>query len=67
MSKHRFDYINIAQGVMDEMKTYGWLEDDDATNVKPYFGDFQYDKDKPGVLIKILKHKPIHYDNQAHS
>lgn len=62
-SRHRFDYINIAQGVFDEMVKHGWLLDDNAENVKPYFGDFQYDKVNPGVFIKVLKQKPIHYVN----
>lgn len=65
-SKHRFDYINIAQSVMDEMKHHGWLSDDDADNVKPYFGDYIYDKENPGVIIRILKTKPSHYDSKTH-
>ena len=65
-TRHRFDYINIAQAVQDQMSYYGWIEDDDADNLKPYFGDYQYDKSNPGVIIKILKNKPKHYDNQTH-
>jgi hypothetical protein len=65
-TRHRFDYINIAQVVQDQMVEHGWLEDDDATNMKPYFGDFQYNKENPGVIIKILKEKPEHYGNQTH-
>jgi hypothetical protein len=66
-TKHKFDYINIAQAVQDQMVFHGWLEDDDADNIKPYFGDYQYDKLAPGVIIKILKEKPKHYDNQTHN
>lgn len=65
-TKHRFDYINIAQGVMDEMVEHGWLQDDDAENAKPYFGDFEYNKDNPGVKIRVLKRKPIHYDSETY-
>lgn len=70
-SKHRFDYHNIVQMVLDTMcnelkignKTvnFNWLPDDNADVVKPYFGDYVYDKKKPGVLIRILKEKPKHY------
>jgi hypothetical protein len=78
-SKRRFDYVNIAQAILDEMVGYGnvtkreklenspkcqiyfgWLVDDDTTNVKPYFGEPIYDKENPGVIIKILKEEPIH-------
>ena len=61
-TKHRFDYINIAQAPLDQMKFYGWLEDDNSSVVKPYFADYQYDKTNPGLIIKILKQKPNHYD-----
>lgn len=65
-TRHKFDYINIAQAVCDQMKEHGWLQDDDADNIKPYFGDYKYDKSNPGVIIKILKEKPKHYDIQTH-
>ena len=60
-SKHRWDYLNASQIVFDTMKDYGWIEDDNADNVKPYFGDYIYDKLNPGVKITILKIKPIHH------
>ena len=60
-SKHIFDYHNISQIVTDVMKEYGWLPDDNADIVKPYYGDYVYSKEKPGVLITILKNKPNHY------
>src|SRR5687767_15927252 len=52
-SRHRFDYINIAQVVHDMMTEYGWLNDDNADEMKPYFGDYKYDKDNPGVVIRV--------------
>lgn len=65
-SKHKFDYINIAQGPCDQMKDFMWLTDDDMDNIKPYFGDYEYNKRNPGMKIKILKTKPNHYDLQTH-
>lgn len=54
-SKHKFDYINPLQTVMDEMSAYGWISDDNADVVKPSFGQYQYNKVDPGVYITILK------------
>jgi hypothetical protein len=60
-SKHKFDYINMAQIVQDIMVEVKWLPEDNADILKPYFGDYIYNKKNPGVLIKILKTKPKHY------
>ena len=54
-SKHKFDYINPLQTVLDEMTKYGWIDDDNADEIKPFFGDYQYDKNNPGVIIRVLK------------
>ena len=54
---HKFDYINPAQTVQDDMVTYGWIEDDNADNIMPVFVDYQYDKKNPGVIIEILKNE----------
>ena len=53
-SRHKFDYINILQAVADEMMVHEWLEDDNADVMKPFFGDYKYDKVNPGVFIKVL-------------
>lgn len=66
-SVHRFDYVNIAQAPLDAMTEYGWLEDDNADNVVPYFGDYIYDKKNPGLKITILKNKPNHYADKTFS
>lgn len=52
-TKHKFDYINPAQTVQDDMVTHGWINDDNVDNIKPVFNDYQYDKDNPGVIIEI--------------
>ena len=51
---HKFDYINPAQTVQDDMVTYGWIEDDNADNILPVFVDYKYDKKNPGVIIEII-------------
>ena len=53
-SKRRFDYINAAQIVFDLMQEYGYIEDDDSTNVIPVFRGFEVDKTKAGVEIEVL-------------
>lgn len=53
-SKRRFDYINSAQIVFDLMQTYGYIEDDDSTNIIPVFSGFEVDKTKSGVMIRVL-------------
>ena len=49
-----FDYIGLAQGAQDLMVEFGFFEDDSHRFVKPFFGDAQVDKDKPGTKIRIL-------------
>lgn len=62
-TKQTFDYHNIVQAPLDEMTKYGWINDDNADNVKPYFGDYEYDKVNPGLRIKILLKKPKHQED----
>ena len=50
-SKHKFDYINPAQTVQDDMVTFGWIEDDNADCILPVFVEYKYDKVNPGVII----------------
>lgn len=60
-TRAKFDYNNKADTVLDAMVQHGWLEDDNVTIVKPYYGDWIHNKDDPGVIIKILSKKPKHY------
>jgi|TARA_R100000479_G_C6377160_1_gene199477 Holliday junction resolvase RusA-like endonuclease len=53
-TRHKFDYINPAQTVQDDMVKHGWIEDDNMNFMIPVFEEFQYDKKNPGVIIKIL-------------
>ena len=54
-SRHKFDYINPAQTIQDQMVKYGWITDDNAEEMLPIFLEFEYDKDNPGVYINVLK------------
>jgi hypothetical protein len=54
-TRHKFDYINPAQTVQDDMVKHGWIEDDNMTFIIPRFETYKYDKENPGVEIKILK------------
>lgn len=54
-TRHKFDYVNPLQTVLDEMVNRKWIDDDNADEIKPSFGDYSYDKVNPGVIIKILK------------
>ena len=53
-SKRKFDYINAAQIVFDLMQTYGYVEDDDSTNIIPVFKGFEIDKARTGVEISVI-------------
>lgn len=53
-SKRRFDYINAAQIIFDLMQHYGYIEDDDSTNVIPIFKGFEVDKARTGVEISVI-------------
>lgn len=53
-SKRRFDYINASQIVFDLMQEYGYIEDDDSTNIIPVFSGFEVDKARAGVEIRVL-------------
>lgn len=53
-SKRKFDYINAAQIIFDLMQEYGYIEDDDSTNVIPIFKGFEFDKARAGVEIEVL-------------
>ena len=53
-SRKRFDYINAAQIVFDLMQEYGYIEDDDSTNIIPIFKGYKIDKIGAGVKIEVL-------------
>ena len=54
-SRHKFDYINPAQTVQDDMVKHHWIDDDNCENILPVFEPYEYDKKNPGVEIKLIK------------
>ena len=53
-NRHKFDYNNMSNTVLDEMVKYGWIPDDNADIVIPVFEPYTYDKKNPGVWLEIL-------------
>ena len=53
-TRHKFDYINPAQTVQDDMVKHGWIEDDNAEFIIPDFKQYSYDKENPGVWIELI-------------
>ena len=52
-TRHSFDYCNACQTCEDIMKGH-WIEDDSADFIIPSFQPYQYNKEMPGVIIKLL-------------
>jgi len=58
-SKHKWDFINPAQTIQDEMTKAGWIDDDNVDEILPVpllINDsyWSYDKSNPGVYIAVL-------------
>ncbi len=53
-SHRRFDYCNACQTVEDLMTSNSWIDDDSADHIIPIFHPYEYDKEMPGVKIKLL-------------
>ena len=56
-TRHKFDYINPAQTVQDDMVKHGWIEDDNAEFIIPAFQQYTYDKKNPGVWIELIENE----------
>jgi Holliday junction resolvase RusA-like endonuclease len=52
-TRHKFDYVNPLQTVLDLMVENGCLDDDNADEVFPTFQQYKYDPKNPGVYITI--------------
>lgn len=52
-NKHKFDYVNPLQTVLDLMVEYEWIEDDNADIILPVLNLYEYNKENQGVIIKI--------------
>lgn len=53
-SKHRFDYTNATDTIFDLFTFYKWIEDDSADHIIPSFKPYEYDKQNPGVRIRLI-------------
>lgn len=53
-TRHKFDYVNPLQTVLDIMVHEIWIPDDNADIILPQFELYEYDKDNPGVFITVL-------------
>lgn len=60
-TKHKFDYVNPLQTVLDLMVEFGCIEDDNADEVIPVFKPYKYDPKKPGVYVIIHLVNPLNY------
>jgi hypothetical protein len=52
-TKCLFDYVNMAQGILDAMVKAEYLPDDNMNYVIPVFKPYVVDKEKPGCRIEI--------------
>lgn len=52
-TRHSFDYCNACQTCEDIMKGH-WIVDDSVDYIIPSFKPYKYDKENPGVIIKLL-------------
>ena len=53
-SRRKFDYINPCQTVQDLMVKYDYIQDDNCDCIIASFGEYSYNKEESGVIIKIL-------------
>lgn len=52
-SQRKFDLINAVQIIQDLMVKYEWIEDDNYTILRPFFGQTTVDKNNAGVIIDV--------------
>lgn len=59
-TRHKFDFHNAIQIIADLLTAHGFIEDDNMDYLIPFPLElegkyYSYDKENPGVIIKILK------------
>lgn len=59
-SRHKWDFINPAQTIQDEMTKAGWIDDDNVEEILPaplYINGnyWSFNKSNPGVYIAVLE------------
>jgi Holliday junction resolvase RusA-like endonuclease len=77
-SRHKWDFINPAQTIQDEMTKAGWIDDDNVDEILPVpleiDGSYwSYDKTNSGVYIAVLSSfcegyiNPKPYESDQHT
>lgn len=56
-TRHKFDYNNLGQGILDLLQEADIIIDDDMNHVIPIYKPWKLDKENPRTEIKII------YDN----
>ena len=54
-TERKSDYVNIVQGLLDEMQSSGYIADDDYAHVIPFFAETALCRDNPRVEIRLIK------------
>ena len=57
-TKHKYDWVNMVQGVQDLMVKHNWIEDDNTDIMYPSLLEIEgsyssYSKETPGVYISV--------------
>lgn len=52
-TKRKFDYNNIIQGLQDILVEAGYLPDDDAEHLIPFFEPYDVDSKNPRVVLSL--------------
>jgi hypothetical protein len=61
-SKHRFDFNNATQIILDLLTAFDLIEDDDMDCIVPQCIEiedryYSYDKENPGCYLSVIKSK----------
>jgi len=54
-SRRVFDFTNATDTVQDLMVEFGWLDDDNVTEMVPFFAGYRVNPARPGVYISVMK------------
>lgn len=52
-SKRKFDYNNVSQILTDLMTEYSYIEDDNCTQIVPYYVGYEVNSTRAGVYIDV--------------
>jgi Holliday junction resolvase RusA-like endonuclease len=63
-TNRRFDYVNLAQGILDAMVKADYLPDDSADYVIPRFVPYSVDAKNPGCIVLAREYLPFTDDGE---